>query len=80
MYIPSVVYLFILLTTATRQTTAITLTLLFHSVGVVLFGVFSDRFGRKWPLVFNLLLVAVLELGAGTISSPHPLFSYTHMH
>ncbi|KAF7319309.1 MFS domain-containing protein [Mycena chlorophos] len=49
----------------TKITQAITLTLLFRSVGAVLFGVFSDRFGRKWPLVFNLLLVAVLELGAG---------------
>jgi SHS family lactate transporter-like MFS transporter len=29
------------------------------------FGIFSDRFGRKWPLVFNLALIAVLELGAG---------------
>ncbi|KAJ7290386.1 carboxylic acid transporter [Mycena rebaudengoi] len=50
-------------------TTAITLTLLFRSVGAVLFGVFSDRFGRKWPLVFNLLLVAVLELGAGFVNT-----------
>ncbi|KAG8897596.1 hypothetical protein FRB99_008053 [Tulasnella sp. 403] len=46
-------------------TTAITLTLLFRSLGAVLFGVFSDRFGRKWPLVFNLILVAILELGSG---------------
>ncbi|KAJ7339192.1 MFS general substrate transporter [Mycena albidolilacea] len=50
-------------------TQAITLTLLFRSVGAVLFGVFSDRFGRKWPLVFNLLLVAVLELGAGFVQN-----------
>jgi SHS family lactate transporter-like MFS transporter len=56
------------------QTQAITLTLLFRSVGAVLFGVFSDRFGRKWPLVFNLLLVAVLELGAGAFSLPPPPF------
>ncbi|KAJ7290420.1 major facilitator superfamily domain-containing protein, partial [Mycena rebaudengoi] len=55
-------------------TTAITLTLLFHSVGVVLFGVFSDRFGRKWPLVFNLLLVAVLELGAGFANTSRHFF------
>ncbi|KAJ6561350.1 major facilitator superfamily domain-containing protein [Mycena sp. CBHHK59/15] len=50
-------------------TTAITLTLLFRSVGAVLFGVFSDRFGRKWPLVFNLVLVAILELGAGFVQT-----------
>jgi len=52
-------------------TEAITLTLLFRSLGAVLFGVFSDRFGRKWPLVFNLLLVAVLELGAGFVTTFH---------
>lgn len=27
----------------------------------------SDRFGRKWPLVINLLLCASLELGAGFV-------------
>jgi SHS family lactate transporter-like MFS transporter len=53
----------------TDITQAITLTLLFRSVGAVLFGVFSDRFGRKWPLVFNLVLVAVLELGAGFVQT-----------
>ncbi|KAF7292708.1 MFS domain-containing protein [Mycena indigotica] len=53
----------------THITQAITLTLLFRSVGAVLFGVFSDRFGRKWPLVFNLMLVAVLELGAGFVNT-----------
>jgi SHS family lactate transporter-like MFS transporter len=32
-----------------------------------LFGVLSDRFGRKWPLVLNLVLVAALQLGAGFV-------------
>jgi len=50
-------------------TTAITLTLLFRTVGAVLFGVLSDRWGRKWPLVLNLVLVAVLELGAGFVQT-----------
>jgi SHS family lactate transporter-like MFS transporter len=50
-------------------TTAITLTLLFRSVGAVIFGILSDRFGRKWPLVWNLVLVAVLELGAGFVQT-----------
>ena len=35
----------------------------------VIFGVLSDRFGRKWPLVFNLILVAILELGAGFVQT-----------
>ncbi|EDR01408.1 uncharacterized protein LACBIDRAFT_333263 [Laccaria bicolor S238N-H82] len=50
-------------------TTAITLTLLFRPLGAVLFGIVSDRYGRKWPLVCNLVLVAVLELGAGFVQN-----------
>ncbi|KAF8889876.1 carboxylic acid transporter protein [Infundibulicybe gibba] len=50
-------------------TTAITLTLLFRSVGAVLFGIFSDRYGRKWPLVFNLVLIAILELGVSFVQT-----------
>lgn len=50
-------------------TTAITLTLLFRSLGAVIFGILSDRYGRKWPLVWNLLLVSVLELGAGFVQT-----------
>lgn len=34
-----------------------------------MFGVLSDRYGRKWPLVFNLILCAVLELGAGFVQT-----------
>jgi SHS family lactate transporter-like MFS transporter len=33
------------------------------------FGIFSDRFGRKWPLVFNLVLIAALQLGAGFVQT-----------
>ncbi|CAO1618839.1 unnamed protein product [Sympodiomycopsis kandeliae] len=44
-------------------TTSITLTLLFRSLGAVFFGVASDRYGRRWPLVLNLLIVAILSLG-----------------
>lgn len=69
------------------KTTAITLTLLFRSLGAVgivspsltfhiiqfifqvIFGILSDRYGRKWPLVYNLVLVAILELGAGFVQT-----------
>ncbi|KAF5317741.1 hypothetical protein D9619_012606 [Psilocybe cf. subviscida] len=50
-------------------TTSITLTLLFRSVGALIFGILSDRFGRKWPLIWNLVLVAILELGAGFVQT-----------
>ena len=35
----------------------------------VIFGILSDRFGRKWPLIFNLIIVAILELGAGFVQT-----------
>lgn len=53
--------------------TAITLTLLFRSLGAFLFGIASDRFGRKWTLFVNLLLIAALELGSGFVHT-YPQF------
>lgn len=35
---------------------------MFRSVGSILFGIASDRYGRKWPFVINNLLFVVLEL------------------
>ena len=35
---------------------------------IAVFGLISDRFGRKWPLVANLVLVAVLSLGTGFVN------------
>lgn len=54
---------------ATSITTSITLTLLFRSLGAVVLGVLSDRYGRKWPLVGNLVLIAVLSLGTAFTTS-----------
>lgn len=52
-----------------KQTTditwGITLVLMFRSVGAVLFGIASDRYGRKWPFVVNNILFICLELGTG---------------
>ncbi|KIJ54140.1 hypothetical protein M422DRAFT_221672 [Sphaerobolus stellatus SS14] len=50
-------------------TNAITLTLLFRSVGAAIFGVISDRYGRKWPLVLNLLMCCVLQIGSSFCNS-----------
>ena len=36
-----------------------------RSVGALVFGAFSDRYGRKWPMIINLALFIVLELGTG---------------
>lgn len=54
----------------TKQiTTAITLTLLFRSVGAVVFGILSDRFGRKWPLVVNLIFCCVIEIATSFVQT-----------
>ncbi|KAJ5665420.1 uncharacterized protein N7477_007868 [Penicillium maclennaniae] len=49
----------------TDITWGITLVLMLRSVGAIIFGIASDRWGRKWPFVVNQLLFVVLELGTG---------------
>ncbi|KAH8887204.1 MFS general substrate transporter [Thozetella sp. PMI_491] len=46
-------------------TWGITLVLMLRSVGSFVFGLWSDRAGRKWPFIFNNVLFIVLELAAG---------------
>jgi SHS family lactate transporter-like MFS transporter len=36
-----------------------------RSVGAIIFGIASDRYGRKWPFVINNVLFIILELGTG---------------
>jgi len=38
---------------------------MFRSVGSIIFGIASDRFGRKWPFVVNNILFIILELATG---------------
>lgn len=42
-----------------------------RSVGALIFGVFADRYGRKYPMIINLFLFIVLELGSGFCQSIH---------
>jgi SHS family lactate transporter-like MFS transporter len=44
-------------------TTSITLTLLFRPLGAIIFGLLGDRYGRKYPLIADLLICGVLSLG-----------------
>ncbi|KDE04852.1 hypothetical protein MVLG_04712 [Microbotryum lychnidis-dioicae p1A1 Lamole] len=52
---------------AKEITTSITLALLFRPLGAIFFGLMSDRYGRKWPLIANLLVCAALSLGTGFV-------------
>lgn len=45
----------------------------------VIFGVISDRFGRKWPLVVNLLIIASLELGVSFVQTFHQFLALRGM-
>ncbi|KAK0742030.1 major facilitator superfamily domain-containing protein [Apiosordaria backusii] len=49
----------------TEITWGITLVLMFRTVGAVVFGIVSDRWGRRWPFVVNNGLFVVLELATG---------------
>ncbi|WVQ78848.1 hypothetical protein IAT38_000939 [Cryptococcus sp. DSM 104549] len=45
-------------------TLSITLTLLFRPLGALIFGLLSDRYGRKWPLAANLIIIAAISLAS----------------
>jgi MFS family permease len=49
-------------TSKTDVSTAITLTLLLRSVGAAFFGLAGDRWGRKWPMVVNMIVLGVLQV------------------
>ena len=36
-----------------------------RSVGALIFGTVADRYGRKWVMIFNLVLFIILELATG---------------
>jgi SHS family lactate transporter-like MFS transporter len=50
-------------------TWAITLTLMLRAVGAVIFGILGDRYGRKWPFIFNLVLIIVIEMATGFVQT-----------
>ncbi|KAK3942530.1 major facilitator superfamily domain-containing protein [Diplogelasinospora grovesii] len=49
-------------TSKTAISTAITLTLLLRSVGAAIFGFAGDKWGRKWPMVFNMIVLGILQI------------------
>ncbi|PHH65639.1 hypothetical protein CDD81_1725 [Ophiocordyceps australis] len=46
----------------TDITTAITLTLLLRSLGAAAFGLAGDKWGRKWPMVVNMVVLGALQI------------------
>ncbi|KAI0102423.1 carboxylic acid transporter [Nemania sp. FL0031] len=52
-------------TTNSAVSWGITITLMLRSVGAIVFGSLSDRYGRKWIMITNLFLFIVLELASG---------------
>lgn len=48
--------------TKTDITAAITLTLLLRSVGAAAFGLAGDKWGRKWPMVVNMIILGLLQI------------------
>ncbi|KAK4446621.1 major facilitator superfamily domain-containing protein [Podospora aff. communis PSN243] len=49
-------------TTKTAISSAITLTLLLRSVGAAAFGFAGDKWGRKWPMVINMVVLGLLQI------------------
>lgn len=45
-----------------KITEAITLTLLLRSIGAAIFGLAGDKFGRKWPMVVNMIVLGLLQI------------------
>ncbi|KAH3663398.1 hypothetical protein OGAPHI_005388 [Ogataea philodendri] len=52
-----------------QVTWGITLVLMLRSVGGVVFGYLGDRYGRKWPLCLNILLMACIQFGTYGVST-----------
>lgn len=50
-------------------TWGITLVLMLRSIGAVIFGLWGDRYGRKWPYIVNLALLVVLQIGTGFVQT-----------
>src|SRR5881394_3533280 len=53
----------------TKLTASITLTLLFRPVGALIFGLMADRYGRRLPLMLNLIFYSLVEVLSGLAPS-----------
>ncbi|KAI7849036.1 major facilitator superfamily domain-containing protein [Circinella umbellata] len=46
-------------------TSAITTTLMLRPVGALLFGLLADKYGRRWPLMVDIVLFSVINMASG---------------
>ena len=49
-----------------QMTLAITVTLAFRPLGAVIFGLLADRYGRRRPMMANLVFFSVMEVYLGS--------------
>ena len=52
-----------------QMTLAITVTLVFRPLGAVIFGLLGDRYGRRRPMIANLIFFSVMEVLSGLAPS-----------
>ncbi|KAI9492679.1 major facilitator superfamily domain-containing protein [Zychaea mexicana] len=46
-------------------TSAITTTLMLRSIGALLFGMAADKWGRRWPLMIDIVLFSIINMASG---------------
>ena len=65
-------------------TSSIMLTLAFRPVGAFIFGLLADRYGRRLPLMIDLVFYSVVEVATGLRAQPHdvpdPARAVRHRH
>lgn len=55
--------------TKVQVTFSLTLTLMFRPIGAFIFGLLADRFGRRWPMMINLVFFSIIEVATGLTHS-----------
>ncbi|KAI8349679.1 major facilitator superfamily domain-containing protein [Blakeslea trispora] len=46
-------------------TSAITTTLMLRPIGALIFGALADKFGRRWPLLIDIVLFSLINMASG---------------
>ncbi|KAL0078976.1 major facilitator superfamily domain-containing protein [Phycomyces blakesleeanus] len=46
-------------------TSAITTTLMLRPIGALIFGALADKYGRRWPLMIDIVLYSIINMASG---------------